>query len=243
MTGRGPAAIWCGYDEYELRSALRKAIKLNDQQGAIYWACAMLDGGGDTGKKALAKQMLVMATEDCYGDEIYLRAAMTFSMLPKIAETDALLYLVARMCEAPKWWESEAGRSVDRDWAKAIGDLKDPAKRREIPSCALDRHTRRGWTIFRKTGQFDDRFTGTDLGRQKTVWLYLRDGQLWYDTPFDDQDPGFLKHWREFRDLMMPTGNDIQPNDPLERGAGMTDDPCLGDALFDETEVGGAPSA
>jgi hypothetical protein len=88
-----------------------------------------------------------------------------------------LFFLTAAMCKARKWWEHEEGREVDRLWSQAIGDLKVPERRREIPPYALDRHTRRGWELRRAGQHFDDRFSGTDMGRLKTSYLFERDGE------------------------------------------------------------------
>jgi hypothetical protein len=235
-----PAMKYGVYDAYEVRSALRKEIKLGDLDAAMYWANVMISEGGTEGRANLAKQLFIMATEDCYGDAVYLRAAMTMQMQNKVGETDSLYFLVGSMCRAPKWWETEEGRAVDRAWARAIGDYRDPERRREIPPYALDRHTRRGWAIKRATGWWDDRFSGTTLGRAKTMWLFKRDGRLDPSMPFDHMDPGFVRFWRQYCELMGPEARQGEPNDPLGEaadGAEPSDDPCL----FDSAEVGGEP--
>jgi hypothetical protein len=109
---------------------------------------------------------------------VAMRAYAVHQMAGVVPETDHLFYLVAQMCRARKWWETEEGREVDRAWAAAIGDLKDPARRLEIPQYALDRHTPRGWDVKRDQGWWDDRFSGTDLGRQKTSHMFQRDGLI-----------------------------------------------------------------
>jgi hypothetical protein len=233
-----PAIKYGVYDGYEVRSALRKEIKLGNLDAAIYWANVMISQGGTEGRTNLVKQMFIMATEDCYGDAVFLRAAMTLQVQNKVGETDCLYFLVAAMCRAEKWWESDEGRAVDLAWARAIGDYEAPERRREIPSYALDRHTRRGWAIKRSTGEWDDRYSGTDLGRQKTVFLFRRDGKLDPAAPFDSKDPAFLRHWRWFKGLLGAKGAGNEPNDP-DSGADvpLTEDPCL----FDAAEVGGEP--
>lgn len=209
------------YQYHEVLSALRKEIKLNDPEAAIYWANVILTyQEGKTGKRTLAKQLWIMSTEDIDDPAIVQRAFIVYTMTDMVAETDQFFYLIGQMCRARKWWEHEEGRFIDWCWGKAIGDLKDPSRQRRIPSYALDRHTRRGWAIFKQTGQFDDRFTGTDLGRQKTSYMFQRDGEISpesqvFVTPDGEEDRGFLQFWRNFRRLMHMSTGDLEPNDPL----------------------------
>lgn len=188
----------------EVVSALRKTIKLNDQEQAIYWLNVMLTYGAK--QRTVAKQLWIMAAEDIDDSMIVMRAFAVYQMADQVQETDHLYFLVAAMCKAQKWWETDEGREVDRQWSKAIGDLK--TQPREVPGYALDRHTKRGWEI-RKSGEWwDDRFSGTDIGRQKTVYLYLRDGELRADLALDG---GFWAFWKERKAL---EGGD-QPSDQL----------------------------
>lgn len=205
------------YNHYEVVSALRKEIKLGRLEEAIYWANVILTKSdkNTTGQKTLAKQLFIMATEDVYSTEVLIRAYIALETAGRVDETDQYLFLVALMCRAPKWWESEEGREVDVAWAKAVGDLKDPELNHPIPSYALDRHTRRGWALFREKGDFDDRFSGTDLGRQKTVFLFLRDGRIGPDSKLDRRDPAWREHWNWFRNLMRLNRKDLEPNDPI----------------------------
>lgn len=214
MAGYSPPPLG-PYGYHEVLSALRKTIKLNRPEDAIYWLNVLLTYGGASASKTAAKQLWIMAAEDCDDEAVTLRAAAVFQMISVVGETDQLYYLVAQMCEAQKWWQTARGRMVDRLWSKAIGDLKVPERNKEVPSYALDRHTRRGWAVFRRTGEFDDRYSGTGLGRAKTEFLFLRDGRDDPDAPFDPKDPAFLKAWSERRALEMPSAGDLEPNDPL----------------------------
>jgi hypothetical protein len=219
----------CGYDWFEVMSSLRKSIKLHNKEDAIYWVNVVLTGSEKGGAKSVAKQLWIMSTEDVYSHEIVLRAAAVYQMAEKVPETDQVYYLAAAMCDAPMWWESPEGRLVDELWAKAIGDLKDPARRKEIPSYALDRHTSRGWSLFKrrvptKAGPgFDDRFSGTDLGRQKSAYMLLRDGFLndqsdVWRFPDGREDDGFMGFWADRRHLQGMEAKDLEPNDPLGPG-------------------------
>jgi hypothetical protein len=214
------------YNWFEVMSALRKSIKLHKKEDAVYWVNVVLSGTEKGGAKSVAKQLWIMSTEDVYSHEIVLRAALVYLMADKVPETDQVYYLAAAMCDAPMWWESREGRMVDEFWAKAIGDLKDPARRKEIPEYALDRHTSRGWAAQKthrvtKAGiGFDDRFSGTDLGRQKSAYMLQRDGFLSEDSevfrfPDGREDEGFLAFWAERRLLQGMTSGDLEPNDPL----------------------------
>lgn len=182
------------YDYMEVVSALRKTIKLNDQEQAIYWTNVMLTFG--VKQKAIAKQLWIMAAEDIDDPVVVLRAFAVFQMADVVPETDHLFFLVAQMCKARKWWETEDGREVDRMWSQAIGDLK--REPRPVPDYALDRHTKRGWEKRAAGEWWDDRFSGTDIGRMKTVYLFLRDGMLRADLALDE---GFWKFWKARKEL------------------------------------------
>lgn len=213
-----------GYDQFEVVSALRKTIKLGDVEQAIYWLNVLLENG--LAKKA-ARNLWIMAAEDIDEPMVVLRAFAVFQMVNKVGETDHLFFLVSAMCSAPdrdlaepksvaaqlvelahamtaarKWWETHEGREVDRLWSKAIGDLKDPGRRRPIPDVALDQHTRRGKQLARqgawgKPGQLRDELSGTDAGRQKTVYQFLANGHLDPAYRLFDDDPGFRELYRQ----------------------------------------------
>ena len=186
------------YDYGEVLSAFRKSIKLDLPEDAIYWLNVLLTYGSKGAKTVAAKQLWIMAAEDIDDPQIVLRAAAVWQMVKVAEETDHLFFLTVAMCKARKWWEHEEGRDVDRLWSKAIGDLKVPDRRKKIPSYALDRHTLRGWELRRSGVHFDDRFSGTDLGRLKTGYLFGRDGEI---TPDSQIDEGFWRVWRERRQL------------------------------------------
>lgn len=185
------------YDFFEVISSLRKEIKIGRTREAIYWLNVILTYDETAGAKTVAKQLYIMAAEDIYDEQVVLRAAAVYQMIGKISETDHLFYLVARMCEAEKWWSNPSGVMVDYLWASAIGDLKKNP--RPIPSFALDRHTARGARALRQGKSIDDKFSGTDEGRQKTAYLYARDGKLEPDQELDD---GYYVHWSQYQELL-----------------------------------------
>jgi replication-associated recombination protein RarA len=186
------------YDGFEVLSALRKSIKLADLEQALYWLNVVLEYAGKAGPATVARQLWIVAAEDVDDPTVVARAFAVYSMVGRVSETDHLFFLAAQMCRARKWWETPEGREVDQAWSKAVGDLKDPERRRPIPVWALDRHTRGGWQRHREGLGFDDRFSGTELGRAKTAYLFQRDGRL---DPDAEIDSAFWRVWRERQEL------------------------------------------
>lgn len=211
------APVMCGlYPLDEVVSALRKCVKLRLLDDSIYWLTVLLERGPAYASKIAAKQLLIVASEDVYDEATMVRAHVVHQTVQVVTETDSLYFLVARMCDedVPRWWESDRGREVDRLWAASIGELKSGG--REIPSYALDRHTKRGWQVKAEQGWFDDRFSGTDLGRAKTQYLFLRDGFIDAESRIEAdrdgvEDHGFWATWKARRRLQ---GLDLPDSPP-----------------------------
>lgn len=182
------------YDGFEVVSALRKSIKLGDVEQAIYWLHVVLEHGGNGAQATAARQLWIVAAEDVDDPVVVLRSAAVLQMVGKVAETDHLFFLAAQMCRARKWWSTPEGRETERAWSRAVGDLRDPERRRPIPVWALDRHTRGGWERERAGIGMDDRFSGDDRGRAKTRFLFERDGRLDPDAEIDES---FWPQWRD----------------------------------------------
>ncbi|QOP66230.1 AAA-ATPase [Arthrobacter phage DanielleIgnace] len=214
------------YDAYLVTSSLRKAIKVDDPEQAIFWLQCMIESGDESankaGKKAAAKQLWIMAAEDCMDQAVTMRAFAVYQMIDVVGETDQLYFLVYQMCKAPKWWETEEGRLVTTLWAKAEGDLKRDMKAmrtggklsHEFPSYAQDRHTRMGWATMKKFGYWDDRFSGTWMGRLKSAYMASKLGRRL--TPDDYPDEGFLQAWKDRMALQELDLND----DDVKMGVG-----------------------
>jgi replication-associated recombination protein RarA len=192
------------YDYYETISALRKCIKIGNVEDSIYWAHVILTYH-KSGARIIAKQLWIMASEDIFNEAVVLRAFAVYQMAGKVEETDHIFFLVARMARSTKWWEEPLGVEVDYLWAKATGDLKKRPK--EIPPFALDLHTAKG-AIAKKHGRaYDDRYSGTDAGRQKTKWLWDKHGRLDSD---DYPDEDFWVYWEEYKELLGEEDEPVQ---------------------------------
>ena len=210
---------------WEVVSALRKDVKLGTVAEAIYWATVLREFSPrwETAHKLIAKQLWISAAEDIDDPAVVLRAFAFHQMATVVPETEHMMFLIAQMCAARKYWEHEDGREVDRLVCKALGDVKVPERHRPIPAYALDRHTRRGWQVFRSQRRFTDEFSGTYLGRAKTVYLFLRDGFVNGESKIGE-DPGFTEFWGERRALLAQQGDEIEPNDPFATEALVTGD-------------------
>jgi hypothetical protein len=205
------------YDGREVLSAFRKGVVLADLDAAVYWSHVMLTYGGKGGQRLVAKQCWIVAAEVVDDPLAVVRAKAVYDAAGLVPETDHLFGLVGHLVDALKWWETRRGRAVEEAWSRAMGDLKDPKRRREVPSYALDRHTARGWEQFRATGRWDDRFSGDDRGRQKTLHLFERDGTLSASAELDDLDPEFVARWQRLLDLQatyLPDPAVDEPGDP-----------------------------
>lgn len=191
------------YSYYEVVSAFRKSVKLNDPENAIFWLEVMITFGEKAGKKTAAKQMWIMAAEDCMDQDVTMRAGLVYQMVDVVGETDQLYFLTYQMCSAPKWWETEDGRRVTTLWAKAEGDVKRDKRAaavggklsHEVPSYAKDRHTSFGWETMKKLGWWDDRFSGTWMGRLKSAYMAQKLGRRVEATDYPDE--GFIAAWDE----------------------------------------------
>lgn len=198
------------YDYYETVSALRKCIKLGMVEDSIYWANVILTYH-QSGQKVVAKQLWIMAAEDIFDEAVVLRAFAVYQMAGKVSETDHIFFLVARMARAVKWWEEPLGAEVDYLWSKAVGNLKKGPK--EIPSFALDLHTAKGAVAKKQGRAYDDRFSGTDIGRQKTKYLWDRDNRL---DPDEYPDEQFWVYWEEYKELLGEQDEPVQSQLAME---------------------------
>jgi hypothetical protein len=218
-----------GYDQFEVTSSLRKAIKHRDVDQAIYWVQVLIESdhidpnsSSRAGLKKAARNLWIMAAEDIDEPMVVLRAFAVLLTAGAVRESDHLLYLVQAMCTAPHnlpgqakpieeqitelaaamckarmWWETPEGRHIETLRLKSIDELNGPPEgRRAIPEYALDQHTRRGKAGARQgkfgaPGQLRDETSGTDIGRQKTIFQFLATGKLDPEYRLFDDNPEF----------------------------------------------------
>lgn len=221
------------YQYHEVISALRKEIKLDRPEQAIYWLNVLLKYGGKPAPKTAAKQLWIMAAEDCMDQAVTMRAFAVFQMADAVPETDQLVFLTYQMCKAPKWWESAEGLEVDRLWSMAEGRI-NRGEVVPVPEYAKDRHTRAGWALLKERGYWDDRFSGTEVGRAKTRYLFARDGEL---NPEQELDEDFIEVFNERAQLAAMGKEEIQFG--LGLVAGRVVKPKR--AVYDETDQGELP--
>jgi hypothetical protein len=218
-----------GYDQFEVTSSLRKAIKHRDVDSAIYWVQVLIESDhidpnstSRSGLKKAARNLWIMAAEDIDEPMIVLRAFAVLMTAGMVRESDHLLYLVQAMCTAPHnlpgeakpievqvvelaaamckarmWWETEEGRHIETLRLRSIDELNGPPEgRRPVPEYALDQHTRRGKAgakagKFGPPGQLRDETSGTDVGRQKTIFQFLATGKIDPSYRLFDDNPEF----------------------------------------------------
>ncbi|MBM4182625.1 MAG: replication-associated recombination protein A [Gemmatimonadetes bacterium] len=130
-----------GEEQYNLISALHKAVRGSDPDGALYWLARMIDGGEDP--LYIARRLVRMAVEDIgLADPAALQMAVSakeafhFLGAPEgeLALAEAAIYLAS----APK-----SNRAYEA-WGAAL------AKARETPGAAVPLHIRNAPTDLMK---------------------------------------------------------------------------------------------
>lgn len=130
-----------GEEHYNLISALHKAIRGSDPDGALYWLARMIEGGEDP--LYIARRLVRMAAEDigladpaALRTTIAARDAFHFLGPPEgeLALAEAAVYLAT----APK------SNRIYRAWKAAVG------RARETPSAPVPLHIRNAPTSLMK---------------------------------------------------------------------------------------------
>ena len=164
-----------GYSLPEVVSALQKSIRRGDERGAIYWAVEMYGSGY---WRYLWKRMKIIVSEDIGLAEPGLPATFqalweTFLELREAQDSRheperlPLVHAVMLLARAKK------SRQVDHALVWAFGSHE--AERREIPDCALDKHTAegkkrgRGWDHFWTEGARLENEVGIDPYRDEAI--------------------------------------------------------------------------
>ena len=139
-----------GEGHYNLISALHKAIRGSDPQGALYWLARMVEGGED--RLYLARRLMRIATEDigladphALAVTIAAKDAYHFLGTPEgeLALAEAALYLAT----APK------SNRVYRAWQDAV------AAARETPAAEVPLHLRNAPTALMKALDYGREYT------------------------------------------------------------------------------------
>jgi putative ATPase len=130
-----------GEEHYNLVSALHKAVRGSDPNGALYWLARMIDGGEDP--LYIARRLVRIATEDigladpdALSVSVAARDAFHFLGSPEgeLALAEAVLYLAT----APK------SNRVYEAWSSAL------ARARETPGESVPMHVRNAPTSLMK---------------------------------------------------------------------------------------------
>ncbi len=130
-----------GEEHYNLISALHKALRGSDPQGALYWLARMIEGGEDP--RYIARRMMRMATEDIgladpQALPIAMAAAQTWERLGSPEGDLALAEAVVYLATAPK------SNRVYVAWKAALEAA------RETPAAPVPHHLRNAPTGLMK---------------------------------------------------------------------------------------------
>jgi putative ATPase len=126
-----------GEEHYNLISALHKALRGSDPQGALYWLARMIEGGEDP--RFIARRMIRMATEDIgladpQAVPIALAAAQTFERLGSPEGELALAEAVVYLATAPKSNRVYVAWKAALDAARATPSAPVPLHLRNAPT-------------------------------------------------------------------------------------------------------------
>jgi putative ATPase len=138
---RPPRYDKSGEEHYNLISALHKALRGSDPQGALYWLARMLQGGEDP--RYIARRMVRMATEDIgladpQALSMAMTAAQTYERLGSPEGELALAEAAVYLATAPK-----SARVYDA-WKAAMEAARD------TPAAPVPLHLRNAPTALMK---------------------------------------------------------------------------------------------
>jgi putative ATPase len=136
-----------GEEHYNLISALHKALRGSDPQGALYWLARMIEGGEDP--RYLARRMVRMATEDVgladpQALSVALAASETYERLGSPEGELALAQAAVYLATAPK------SAKVYDAWSAALEAA------RETPAAPVPMHLRNAPTTLMKELGYGD---------------------------------------------------------------------------------------
>jgi putative ATPase len=122
---------------YDQMSALHKAVRGSDPDGALYWLCRMLDGGCDP--LYVARRALRMASEDIGNADpraltLALEAWQTYDRLGSPEGELAIAQAIVYLSVAPKSNAVYVAYTAARADAEASGSLEVPLHIRSAPT-------------------------------------------------------------------------------------------------------------
>lgn len=144
-----PTTTVRGYEIDEVKSALQKAIRRDQQEAAMFWARELVDSDL---AKTLWRRLRIIAAEDCAGTD-----PVTFVCSCAQAAGQCREHLLFGMRAALELARCEKDRTVDDyiTWFDHKLDiLGDESVLHAIPDEAVDEHTKRGRRLGRSHATF-----------------------------------------------------------------------------------------
>lgn len=177
------------FDRYEVVSAWIKEMRRGDGEAALYWSRIMLEAGdlgqGNAESGYMIRRLQILATEDLCPTEGRWAVPYAAALSKCAHETHAINWATWVMAKAKKWWETDEGLELRRTVIEVKGEvlswlkgktfdwgtgewrpIKDGelAKKRPIPSYAVDIHTYRGKGAKNRGEAVDERMSGNGAG-------------------------------------------------------------------------------
>ena len=187
-----------GENHYNQISALHKAVRGGDPDGALYWLARMLEGGDDP--LYLARRLVRMAVEDIGlaqpdGLRVAIAARDAFHFLGSPEGELALAYATVFLASSPK------SNRVYKAWKTA------QKRARETPNAPVPMHIRNAPTGLMKDLGYGAGYTyDPDAPGGVSQQHYLPDdlkGERYYepgDEGWELRAKQRLEHWRSLRD-------------------------------------------
>jgi hypothetical protein len=173
---------------------LADAIHAKDFDESIALTHVVVDMCGDVKIKTMLRNMLKqMIANGDYVDGCDIRGEALSGLASNgIAETDMFYFLVGKMV---KGYDQTTLAPTEVEWKTAqqkAATMTFMGNFYEMPMYAVDQHTLRGAMMKRRGERIDNRFNGTEAGRAKTCWIFMRDGKLDRNAQIDDDGQAFV---------------------------------------------------
>jgi len=171
-----------GYCKYEAISALIKEMRLGNVSKAVYWAVIIYR----TDPGYLGRRLAIFAGEDLsvFDHQAYNVLANTALLIKNGLSTECnVWYAITVACLARKFFQEEIAGQLDAIY-EGVCRAVNTGLKLEIPTYALDIHTRRGKMMSKD--KRDARYTGAFDGRTNMIKEWSENGKLKesYDSEF-----------------------------------------------------------